>query len=117
MIQGHPTLHRNYTSLTDAIVGWCDAVARIRRLLERAEGGKLEVFLPKIAEADPGRRNLQCRAALAATFVAGLELARDGALTMDQDAPWQPIQVHRRSGKPSGSAAGPTIDEHAPSLA
>ncbi len=95
-----------------------DAATRIRWLLPKfAEGRKLEVFLPKIAEADPGRRNLQCRAALAATFVAGLELTRDGALAMDQDAPWQPIQVSRRHNAPLDRVAAPTADEHAPSLA
>ncbi len=57
---------------------------------------RLEVFLPKIAEAGPGRA-LHCRAAVAATFVAGLELARDGTFALDQDAPWQPIQVYRRN--------------------
>ena len=93
-----------------------DATARITRLLQgRSEGGELEVFLPKIAEAGYARA-LQCRAAVAATFVAGLEMARDGALAMDQDEPWQPIQVHRRDA-PLDRVAAPTADERAPSLA
>ncbi len=63
-----------------------DAARRITRLLqEHPEGGTLEVFLPKIAEAGPAR-TLHCRAAMAGTFVAGLELARSGALAMNQDA-------------------------------
>ena len=71
-----------------------DATARIRRLLrELPEGGRLEVFLPKIAEAGPARA-LHCRAAMAGTFVAGLELARSGALTLQQEQSWQLIQVH-----------------------
>ena len=70
-----------------------DAAGRITRLLqEHSEGKELEVFLPKVAETGSGRA-LQCRAALAATFVAGLELARGGALTLDQDAPWLPVRL------------------------
>ena len=70
-----------------------DAAARIRRLLDERPGGtELAAFLPKIAEADSGRRNLHGRAAVAATFVAGLELTRDGALTLDQDGSWQPVR-------------------------
>ena len=69
------------------------AAARITRLLqERPQGRELGVFLPKIAETGSGRA-LQCRAALAATFVAGLELARGGALTLHQDVPWQPVRL------------------------
>jgi len=97
-----------------------DAAAQIRRLLDGMPGGgTLGAFLPKIAEAELGRRNLHCRAAVAAAFVAGLELTRDGALAMDQDAPWHPIQVHRRgdgSGPPE-SVAALVADAPAPSLA
>ncbi len=84
-----------------------DATTRITRLLQkRPEGGALEVFLPKIAEAGAGR-TLQCRAAMAGTFVAGLELARSGTLTLDQDGPWQPVQVQRRGSGVPNSAATP----------
>lgn len=73
--------------------GMGDAAARITRLLQaRPEHRELGVFLPKIAETGSGRA-LQCRAALAATFVAGLELARGGVLAMDQHAPWQPVRL------------------------
>lgn len=74
-----------------------DATARLHQSLrERPGGGRLEVFLPKIAEAGPARA-LHCRAAMAATFVAGLELARSGALTLQQEQSWQPIQMHRQT--------------------
>ena len=73
-------------------------------------------FLPKIAETGSGRA-LQCRAAVAATFVAGLELTRGGALTLDQGAPWQPVRIYRRSDDTPDSATAPAIDEYAPSLA
>ncbi len=83
-----------------------DAAARIRRLLQkRCESRELQVFLPKIAETGSGRA-LQCRAAVAATFVAGLELARGGALTLQQDTAWQPVQVQRRASG-SGSPTNP----------
>ena len=70
-----------------------EAAARIRRLLDGLPGGMaLAAFLPKIVEADPGHRNLHGRAAVAATFVAGLELTRDGAIALDQDGLWQPVR-------------------------
>ena len=69
-----------------------DAAARIGQLLqERREGGELGAFLPKVAAT--AARPLHCRAAVAATFVAGLELARGGALSLDQDGPWQPVRL------------------------
>ena len=77
-----------------------DASAWItRRLQERPEGADLGAFLPEIAEAGSGRA-LHARAAVAATFVAGLELARHGALALDQDAPWQSVQVRRNDSSP-----------------
>jgi chromatin segregation and condensation protein Rec8/ScpA/Scc1 (kleisin family) len=51
--------------------------------------------LPKIVETGPGR-DLHCRAALAATFIAGLELTRGGAVTLEQDTSWESIEVRRR---------------------
>jgi len=86
-----------------------DAAARITRLLDGLPGDtELAAFLPKIAEADPDRQNLHGRAALAATFVAGLELARDGALTLQQDEPWQVIRVQRHAGGPPDAEPKPT---------
>ena len=52
----------------------------------------LAVFLPKIG-ADVPDRALRCRAALASTLLAGLELARNGTVTLEQDQPWQPVRV------------------------
>jgi segregation and condensation protein A len=43
----------------------------------------LRKFLPAIA-ADAADRTLQARAAVASTLVAGLELAREGALSLQQ---------------------------------
>ena len=95
-----------------------DAAAQITRLLqEQREGGELGAFLPEVAEADPSRRNLHCRAALAATFVAGLELARGGALALHQDAPWQTVQAHCRNDGSPDRAAEAATDVRALSLA
>jgi len=97
--------------------GISDAAARITRLLAGLpDGGDLGVFLPAIADASASRA-LHCRAAVAATFVAGLELTRGGALTLDQDTSWQPIQVRRRDDNPKDSAAKPTNGGREPSLA
>jgi segregation and condensation protein A len=73
-----------------------DAIPLMRQLLAAVpDGGPLAGFLPAIAGDDPGRA-LRCRAAVASTLVAGLELARDGALALEQDAAWMPIRVSRR---------------------
>lgn len=72
-----------------------DAVARITRMLaDRPGGGGLRIFLPAVDRSTP-ERELRCRAALASTFVAGLELAREGALQLDQLVPWREIQLLR----------------------
>ncbi len=72
-----------------------DAIARIQALLPTlSEGGPLGAFLPEVRADDP-ERDLRCRAALASTLVAGLELARKGALTLDQPAPWRTVVVDR----------------------
>ncbi|WP_428390978.1 segregation and condensation protein A [Lichenicoccus sp.] len=70
-----------------------DAAARITRLLPALPAGaSLGEFLPEVAErgAEPV---VHCRASVAAVLVASLELARDGAVTLDQDVSWDPIQV------------------------
>ena len=62
-----------------------DALARIRlTLADYPEGGDLRRFLPHIA-ADAADRALKARAAVASTLLAGLELAREGDLAIDQE--------------------------------
>ena len=76
-----------------------DAIARMRELLGVLPGGSpLTAFLPESGGAEPGR-GLRCRAALSSTLVAGLELARAGAVALDQDRPWTPIRVQHRDGR------------------
>jgi segregation and condensation protein A len=81
-----------------------DALERLQRMLGDAALGwcALERFLPDLPRADeaPDR---QRRAALAGTLVAGLELARDGALELRQDQAFGPVLL-RRSAQQLGEA-------------
>jgi segregation and condensation protein A len=73
-----------------------DAIRQIGRLLaELPSGSPLAAFLPKIARDAP-KRPLRCRAAIASTLIASLELARDGTVALEQDGDWMPIRVDRR---------------------
>jgi chromatin segregation and condensation protein Rec8/ScpA/Scc1 (kleisin family) len=38
-------------------------------------------------------KELRCRAAVASTFLGGLELAREGRLALQQDQPWLNIEL------------------------
>ena len=82
-----------------------DAAPRIGQLLKgRPEGGPLKAFLPRI-DGEGSNRTLRCRAALASTLVAGLELTRGSALTLEQDEAWTPIKIsriERRSDQKNG---------------
>ena len=69
-----------------------DALRRLGAMLGNVpDWASLEQFLPDHL-TDPGER----RAALASTFMAGLELARDGVLRMRQDAAFGPIELRGR---------------------
>lgn len=86
-----------------------DAIPHLRqRLAALPDDTKLAALLPPIDGDDPGKA-LRCRAAVASTLVAGLELARDGALALDQDAAWADIRVSRRGDRDAGpvETAGP----------
>ena len=73
-----------------------DAVERLRRMLEQEpEGGPLEHFLPDLPPGSPDAALKRC-AALASTLVAGLELARDGALELAQEGPFGSIRISSR---------------------
>jgi segregation and condensation protein A len=70
------------------------ALARIRALLaDHPEGGALADFLPPLA-ADAPNRPLQARAAVASTFLAGLELERDGQIRLEQAAGFGVVTLH-----------------------
>jgi segregation and condensation protein A len=73
-----------------------DAIRRVARLLaELPNGSPLAAFLPKI-DGDAPTRPLRCRAAIASTLIASLELARDGTVALEQDGDWMPIRIGRQ---------------------
>jgi segregation and condensation protein A len=66
-----------------------DALERLARLVgSLPDWSSLEAFLP-IELISPGER----RAAMASTFVAGLEMARGGLVRLRQSAPFEPIML------------------------
>ncbi len=73
-----------------------DALARIRALLpDVAQGGAaMERFLPEVAAGGPDHA-LRRRAAVASTFSAALEMAREGAITVSQDSPFGSVMMDR----------------------
>ena len=71
-----------------------DAVAMLSRMLRSSTGwDTLAAFLPP-GLSDP----VEHRAALAATLVAGLEMARGGAVELRQDEPFAPILLRPAGG-------------------
>ena len=83
------------------------ASAAIRLLRARLailpDGSPLGHYLPPL---EPGpHATLRQRAALASTLVAGLELARDAVLTLEQDTAWTTIRVTRHATDPVPPAA------------
>jgi segregation and condensation protein A len=75
-----------------------DALRRIRALLGAVgEGAEMGRFLPAIP--DSPERPLKLRAGVASTFVAGLELAREGVVRLDQAEPFGAIEL-RPAGIP-----------------
>ena len=76
-----------------------DALPRLRQLLGvLPDGSPLQAFLPQLGTEEPDSA-LRARAALSSTLIAGLELARDGVLALDQDAAWTPVRVSRRDDR------------------
>jgi chromatin segregation and condensation protein Rec8/ScpA/Scc1 (kleisin family) len=48
---------------------------------------------------------VRARAALSSTLIAGLELARDGVLALEQDPAWTPVRVRRHEDRPDDRQA------------
>jgi segregation and condensation protein A len=76
-----------------------DAIERIGELLGRVpeEGSPLAAFLPP-ADAGMAQTEAWSRVAMAATFLAGLELAREARVVLEQTRPWTPIRLQRGPG-------------------
>ncbi|MDX1541826.1 MAG: segregation/condensation protein A, partial [Geminicoccaceae bacterium] len=68
-----------------------DALLRITALLGGPDWHNLLTFLPPELVDERQRR-----AAIAASFAAGLELAREGVIELAQSQPFGPILVRRR---------------------
>ena len=80
------------------------ALARIRVLLAaHPAGGALAGFLPVMDAASP-RHALQIRAAVASTFVAGLELARVGQIDLRQAEAFAPMTLRTRADRAEEAA-------------
>jgi segregation and condensation protein A len=85
--------NRRYTPRKLTVWTVKEALSRLAAMLgSLPDWTSLERFLPRHL-VDPAER----RAAIASTLMAGLELARDGALRFRQDHPFGPILLHRRS--------------------
>lgn len=80
------------------------ALARLRRALGRLPNWEtLASFLPP-GTLDAARRGeLPARSALAATFAASLELAREGDLSIRQTEPFGPIRLGPGRGRDGGA--------------
>ena len=78
------------------------ALARLRSLMGRAvEWGALGSFLPEGWTMDPGKR----RSAIASTFAASLELAKQGEIELKQAETFAPVYIRKRQSVGAGSAA------------
>jgi segregation and condensation protein A len=72
------------------------ALERLSRLLPiSADWHTLEQFMPPQADDAELPDPLAHRAALSSTLLAGLELARNGAISLQQEAPFGPIRLRR----------------------
>ena len=67
----------------------------LQRLAESPEGAPFERFLPELPPVADGdlRRAVWGRSAWSSTLLAGLELARQGAVTLAQESDFQPILI------------------------
>lgn len=71
-----------------------EALALIRsRIAAWPEGGALPAFLPEIPAGDG--QDFRARAAVSASMLAGLELAKAGELAMNQEEDWNDIALAR----------------------
>jgi segregation and condensation protein A len=67
----------------------------LRRLAEAPDGGSLDRFLPELAKFSEGGvwAKLRLRSAWSSTFIAGLELAKQGDVVLGQGRDFQAIHV------------------------
>jgi segregation and condensation protein A len=71
------------------------ALAHGRRVLATSQAPcPWKALLPAV-RADHPRRERMCREAVSSTFVASLEIASGGTITLQQALPWQAIEVRK----------------------
>jgi segregation and condensation protein A len=90
-----PVPETRYRPRPFALYAVAEARDRILRLLAgMPDGGPLDQFLPDPrADDSEAWRELRRRSGWASTFIAGLELARQGDVELAQDGTWTVIQV------------------------
>ena len=82
-----------YRSRPPAFWQVSQAIVEIETMLRKQpRGAALSAFLPAVATERPDRK-LRCRAAVASTLLAGLELARRGTVTLRQGEAWGKILI------------------------
>jgi segregation and condensation protein A len=75
-----------------------DALRRLGAMMDQApDWTELQRFLPEVTAVEPLAR----RAAIASTLLAGLEMARGGAIDLRQEESFGPIMLRRGSGSPA----------------
>ena len=80
-----------------------EALGRLRRVMgDVPSWTRLEAFLPD--EWREGDEPIRARSAIASTFAASLELAREGLLDLDQPEPFGPIYLRGAAGTMSEAA-------------
>ncbi len=89
---------RRYTPRPMVFWSVQDALKRLGALMgQMPDWTELSSFLPEEPPVEPLAR----RAALASTLLAGLEMARGGAIALRQDELFGPIMVKRGEGRPA----------------
>jgi segregation and condensation protein A len=82
-----------------------DAMDRIRKMLpDFPAGAPMQAFLPEISATDPSR-DLKSRVAMASTLAAGLELAKQNVVALNQTAFSETITCHPLSAYAAASCA------------
>ena len=87
---------------------WSGGACRMRcagsaRLMgQMPDWTELSRFLPEVSPVEPLAR----RAAIASTLLAGLEMARGGAIDLRQEESFGPIMIRRGPGSPGAAEAG-----------
>ncbi len=83
-----------------AVLERADAAARIRAMLPLIgeEGARFGGAFCRKVPVDAPERGLRCRVAVAGTFLAGLELTRDGSIAVQQETAWASVHVRRGQG-------------------